>query len=563
MRGQTPAYGPNGGTPHFWGKPLWATTHGDGTLKNNYLFYFNGDPRQANNDLLDYHADLISQVGVDFIILDFTNGAQDFTNSGPSYVSATKALCQRWQERLNAGLPTPRIVFFAQNEATLATIRDTYFKVYRSDLFYEYLGKKLVLVAKPLDNLGQSDKGQPAVPTAGIFADYTTRHCWGLDNSGSCWQFKVNSSTPPPPFYYNGQPEEMCAPVATQASYMTTDGINPTPGAVGRQNGAYFTKYMDAAQKAGVKFVFIHSWNEWSAGNWSKTSLPTFVDQWLTEYSSDIEPMAGGHGALYYDLMKQKITDFKGVPPPTRPQAPYQGVAATVPGMVEAENFDEGGEGVSFHDTTPTNLSVLYRNTGVDIERCAAGGYNLDFAEAGEWSAYTVQVQAAGTYRVAVRVSSLGGGGAFHFEAGGQRSASVAVPATGGPQQWQAVGTALALPAGAAVLRFVVDTPGFNTDSFSFGAATVTATQPALAANEPALRVFPNPAQNQVSLLLTDASDPTLEVRILTATGAVVVRQPVAGRQTMQLSTVGLAPGLYLLTLTGRHASVQQKLLIK
>ena len=36
--------------------------------------------------------------------------------------------------------------------------------------------------------------------------------------------------------------------------------------------------------------------------------------------------------------------------------APYQGVAATVPGVIEAEHFDYGGEGVGYSDSTSSNI---------------------------------------------------------------------------------------------------------------------------------------------------------------------------------------------------------------
>lgn len=309
---QTPAYS-GFGWLNFWGKPAWAASHGDGTIKNNYRFYLNNDPAQPNDDLLNYHADLISKAGIDLIVLDFTNGAQDFPN-GPTYISATTALLNSWQKRMKAGLPTPKVAFFVKDETALTVVENTFFTKYDVDLFFNYLGKKLLLVAQPNPTLGNGDKNQPAVPINGKFVNYTTRHCWALDNTGSCWQFKVNSNTPPPPYLYLGKPEQMCAPVATQASYMTQDGINPTAGAVGRQNGAYFKKYMAAATVAKPKFVFIHSWNEWAAQNLSQnnpTTNPLITDLWKTEYSADIEPMAGGHGDLYYQMMKEEIAKFK------------------------------------------------------------------------------------------------------------------------------------------------------------------------------------------------------------------------------------------------------------
>ena len=34
---------------------------------------------------------------------------------------------------------------------------------------------------------------------------------------------------------------------------------------------------------------------------------------------------------------------------------PYGGVAAKIPGLIEAEEFDYGGEGVAYTDTSETN----------------------------------------------------------------------------------------------------------------------------------------------------------------------------------------------------------------
>ncbi|CAF1172212.1 unnamed protein product [Didymodactylos carnosus] len=310
MNGQTPAFSPYD-ISNFWGKPQFAASHGDGSIKNNYRFYFNNDTAQTNNALLDWHADLLTEAGVDLVILDFTNGASDFPH-GPTYVSATVALCNRWQWRLEQQLPIPKIAFFVKDENALVTVENKFFNKYNSDMFFSYLNKKLLLVAQPDPNFGPSDHRQPAVPTTGSFAKYTARHCWGLDTTGSYWQFKVNSRTPPSAFYYNGQPEQMCAPVATQSTYMTMDGINPYAEAQGRQNGSYFRTYMAAATATKPKFILIHSWNEWTAANWNTQSVPHFVDQWITEYSSDIEPMYGGHRLLPITFYVQVLTQSCG-----------------------------------------------------------------------------------------------------------------------------------------------------------------------------------------------------------------------------------------------------------
>ncbi len=309
--GQTPSYGDKGSL-NFWGKPAWAASHGDGTVKNNYVMYLNGNVNTPNDSLLYYHANLLSQAGVDFVVIGLTNGLFD-VNGQSSFISGTQALCASWSKRMMQGLPTPQIVLWVRNESDLLLCENLIYNKFPSGLFFNYLGKKLLLVVNPNDSLSTTDPNQPAVPTEGDFANYTARHCWGLQNIPSFWQFKINDSIPPGPFMYNGQPEEMCATLAVQATYMTVDGINPDKGAIGRQNGAYFIKYVNAAIAAKPKFLFINGWNEWHALNVGTQQIPFLTDQWNQEYSSDTEPMSGGFGDQYYQLLKQEVAAFKAV----------------------------------------------------------------------------------------------------------------------------------------------------------------------------------------------------------------------------------------------------------
>lgn len=42
-------------------------------------------------------------------------------------------------------------------------------------------------------------------------------------------------------------------------------------------------------------------------------------------------------------------------PAPTAPSGPFMGSVAVVPGTIEVEEFDYGGEGIGYHDTSPGN----------------------------------------------------------------------------------------------------------------------------------------------------------------------------------------------------------------
>jgi hypothetical protein len=148
--------------------------------------------------------------------------------------------------------------------------------------------------------------------------------------------------------------------------------------------------------------------------------------------------------------------------------SPYGGVPAIVPGVIQAENFDDGGEGVAYHDTTPGNTGGVYRATGVDLEPAANGGYDVGWTAAGEWLNYTVNVASAGTYLVQLRVASLAGG-SMHvgFNTSSHVWTVVNVPATGGWQAWTTVSFTATLGAGTQQMTLLSDTGGYNVDSIS------------------------------------------------------------------------------------------------
>jgi hypothetical protein len=148
---------------------------------------------------------------------------------------------------------------------------------------------------------------------------------------------------------------------------------------------------------------------------------------------------------------------WKYRPPPTPP---------TLPCLIQAEDFDEGGEGVGYHDYDGPNffLGWNYRPATADTEPCAdeGGGWNVGGIREGEWLAYTVDVPETGKYDLDVRVSSLSATGQFRVELDGRDvTGKITVPQT---YDWQIYRTvtrpALALPAGRHTLRLVFSLTG-------------------------------------------------------------------------------------------------------
>ena len=154
-------------------------------------------------------------------------------------------------------------------------------------------------------------------------------------------------------------------------------------------------------------------------------------------------------------------------------EAPHGGKAWAVPGTIEMEDYDAGGEEIGFHDNDGTNSGgASYRpSDGVDIEDCTdlGGGYSVGWTAAGQWLRYTVSAE-AGTYTVGFRVSAAGAGGRFHLEdaSGKDLTGPVTVTDTGGWQSWATVNATVTLQAGRQVLKLVEDTGGYDLNRMVF-----------------------------------------------------------------------------------------------
>jgi beta-glucanase (GH16 family) len=154
-------------------------------------------------------------------------------------------------------------------------------------------------------------------------------------------------------------------------------------------------------------------------------------------------------------------------------EGPFGGTPAAIPGTVQAENYDTGGQGLGYDVSSTNGTADNYRSDGVDLEVTtdAGGGYDLGWTASGQWFRYTVNVATAGTYTVTFRVAAPGAvTDAFHLSTvgGTNLSGNVNVPATGGYQTWTNVSATLTLSAGVQTLVFDQDAAGWNINYFTF-----------------------------------------------------------------------------------------------
>lgn len=135
-------------------------------------------------------------------------------------------------------------------------------------------------------------------------------------------------------------------------------------------------------------------------------------------------------------------------------KGPWSGAPVALPGRVEAENFDIGGEGLTWHDKTAGNTDKAYRtHEGVDLSK-GGTGYALSSTQAGEWTDYSVDGGAGGTWVLTVKCASRGTGGRYRVLVDGKdATGDLTVPNTGSWTDYTVTRGKIAVPKGAKKLR--------------------------------------------------------------------------------------------------------------
>jgi PKD repeat protein len=152
-----------------------------------------------------------------------------------------------------------------------------------------------------------------------------------------------------------------------------------------------------------------------------------------------------------------------------------------VPGTIQAEDYDLGGQNVGYSDTTTGNSGGAYRHDDVDIET-AGGTTNVGWIREGEWLTYTADVASAGQYTLTARVASPNSGRTILVLVDNGYVATIAVPRTGSFSTWQTASVQVPLAAGQHTLRLMFTGDGQNIDWIAFGMGptppTTTTTTP-------------------------------------------------------------------------------------
>lgn len=174
------------------------------------------------------------------------------------------------------------------------------------------------------------------------------------------------------------------------------------------------------------------------------------------------------------EVVQQVISDVPTAPVTVAAQRPYGGTPWIVPGLIEAEYYDEGGEGIAYSDSTLGNVGNYLRSDNVDIwvSTDTGGGHMVGTTKAGEWLEYTINVVSTGTYDIGLRVATAEDGKlARVLLDGSDITGSIQIPNTGSWQTWQTVSKSANLSAGVHVLRLQIDNGSVNLNSIEISAS--------------------------------------------------------------------------------------------
>jgi poly(3-hydroxybutyrate) depolymerase len=232
-------------------------------------------------------------------------------------------------------------------------------------------------------------------------------------------------------------------------------------------------------------------------------------------------------------------------------QEPYKGTAHSIPGRIEAEEYDLGGEGLAYHEgnTSGNQGLATLRNDEVDIETTGDvdGMYNVAYILKDEWLEYSVNVSMTRKYDMEFRVAKDGTGGLFHVEIDGINvTGSVTVPNTGGWQVWETIKVPnISLTAGAHIMKIV-----FDSDYMNFNYVEIKDTITGVDDNQLLqIQLYPNPFTSQ-GLQIEGAEN--FDYKILDINGNTLEKGRVDNTKVIGQS---LGTGVYFLTIENQQNS--------
>jgi arabinoxylan arabinofuranohydrolase len=243
---------------------------------------------------------------------------------------------------------------------------------------------------------------------------------------------------------------------------------------------------------------------------------------------------------------------------------PYTEASLVVPGTIQVEDFDSGGQGKSYSDSEKANNGNAYRlSEGVDVEMNSPGNFNVGWTNAGEWMEYTVDVDESSLYTIKVVAASPNANSKIRFKLDDNDiTGSITIPNTGGWQSYREIITkGINLEAGSHILQLFEETGGFNIDKIIFEKEIIASISDVYSQSQ---LVYPNPASTQVTIESSGQSLMIYQSVIFDMHGNAIAKFENKTSETkISLDVSAIPGGVYVLKMYSREGIQTRKLLIK
>lgn len=234
-----------------------------------------------------------------------------------------------------------------------------------------------------------------------------------------------------------------------------------------------------------------------------------------------------------------------------------------VPGKIEFEDYDTGGEDLAYHDNTGRDsLHYTYRdNDRVDLGR---NGTVVSSIQSDEWLEFTVEVQYTGYYRMSIRHRTTVAPGVktFHLilpNAEDTLLNSVETLYTGRSDFYEDEIGEIFLRSGKQVLRFAMLGTGFDLDYMAFQLTEKTSVNNVNSKSKK-LGIYPNPAREEVNIKLQGFSEAIISIYNMHGQQ---LYHKLTSKNTIRLSDeLDFKPGIYLIRVLDKNKQAYYKRLI-
>lgn len=315
---------------HYWGEP-----------ENGYYI-------MKDEWVIRRHARQLADAGVDLIILDNTNDV--------IYKDVFCFIADVFRKMRADGEATPQIACLASQKSVALLWDQVYSRGLYADLWFRWKGKPLLLFGQHI--IGDRQQMDDVKFPREITDFFTIRQSWAwttlrwYDDGHNEWPWVDHypqsvgwSESPDRPEYV---PVSAAQHPLSNIGRSFHDGEEPALDEYDQTpytpQGLYFAEQWKRALEVDPEFVFVTGWNEWTAGQMTRTNpdyteemrkwdfFPGancgkggrevrmgesyFIDQYNQEFSRDIEPMKGGHTDNYYYQLMANVRRYKGVKAP-------------------------------------------------------------------------------------------------------------------------------------------------------------------------------------------------------------------------------------------------------